>query len=62
LSTGLSFDEMVTRIEDIGELLRNDATLGIEERVTLYEEAVTLTRRCKTQLKDAYARKEDPLG
>lgn len=66
MSVELSFDEVVARIEDIGEELRNGSNLPLERRVELYEEGVRLTRAAKQKLKDAQSRAaratEKPLG
>ena len=53
--TAVSFEEAMTRLEEIVRLLENDKA-PLEESLRLYEEGVSLVRKCSTDLDEAEQR------
>lgn len=51
----VSFEAAMTRLEEIVRLLENDKA-PLEESLQLYEEGVSLVRRCSKDLDDAEQR------
>ena len=51
----VSFEEAMTRLEEIVRLLENDKA-PLEESLRLYEEGVSLVRRCSKDLDEAEQR------
>lgn len=47
-----NFEESLKRLQEISELLESDA-IGLEESMLLYEEGVTLSKKCSKQLEEA---------
>ena len=56
-----TFESALARLEAIVENLES-GELGLEESLTAFEEGVTLSRRCSTQLEDAERRIEILVG
>jgi len=47
-----SFEESLTRLEEIANLLESDG-IGLEDALKLYEEGISLSQECLTSLKNA---------
>ncbi len=47
-----SFEQSITRLEEISSLLDNEG-LGLEEAIKLYEEGINLSKQCTDMLKKA---------
>jgi len=47
-----SFENNLTRLEEISDLLENE-TIGLDEALVLYEEGVKLSKVCMDSLKNA---------
>lgn len=48
----LSFEEKLSRLEEVANLLENE-DLGLDESISLYEEGIKLSKDCLTALQDA---------
>jgi exodeoxyribonuclease VII small subunit len=51
----LSFEDKLSRLEEVAELLEQD-NLGIEESISLFEEGVKLSKECLIALQKAELR------
>ena len=48
----MSFEESLSRLEEISELLEGEG-VGVDEIIKLYEEGMKLSKKCYSKLKDA---------
>jgi len=50
--TKISFEENLSRLEEISTMLESEE-LGLDESISLFEEGIKLSKSCMTELKNA---------
>ncbi|MBC8174224.1 MAG: exodeoxyribonuclease VII small subunit [Candidatus Marinimicrobia bacterium] len=48
----VNFEEAISRLEEIVKILESE-TISLEKSLELFEEGMTLTKKCREKLKDA---------